>query len=95
MNKLQLAAHFGITRQRLHQLIRAGRIHQDAWGEWVRTPATPGRRANRRQSYAAIAAQLNYDPQTIARMDRRGRLVDTGDGWKIVEKLSHKGIDSK
>jgi hypothetical protein len=94
MNKIELAAHFGISRQRLHQLIRSGHIRQDASGEWIRVPALPGRRAKRRQSYAAIADQLGYCIQTVARMDRRGRLVDTGEGWDIIE-LSSKPIDSK
>jgi hypothetical protein len=88
MNKLQLAAHFGISRQRLHELIRAGRIYQDDSGKWIRVAGKPGAPKRRRESYAAIAAQLNYHPQTIVRADRAGRLVDTGDGWRIVDKLS-------
>jgi hypothetical protein len=88
MNKLQLAAHFGISRQFLGRLIRKGYVYQDAHGVWHRRAAKNGPPSKLRERYVDIGRQLGYSYQTISRMHRAGRLVDTGESWQIVDKLS-------
>lgn len=95
MNKIQLAKHFGITRQRLYQLIRAGKIRQEPSGEWVRIPQKHGSKPKLRESYAAIGKQLGYAPQTIARLDILGHLEDTGNGWRATDQMYRSGTVGK
>lgn len=53
-----------------------------------------GRLPKLRQSQSEIAAQLGLGRDRIGDLYRAGRLVDTGDGWKVAPKDTTKPIDN-